>query len=625
LKRVTPTLSAFVATAWAGALGLGALVMSVASCNVEVLPEKPAVTNKCESSSECGPNGVCTDGACYSRSGIIDEVLLEIIPEASSPFAGMPLLSMQNGLRRGAPSRAITLAGPVTFPVQVLVNGEDLPPDCPYLKVGKQSVAARVQFVRVGAVGGVPVAGLSNGSRLTLTTEGSSTGHSKNASLVPGFYDIYAQPLASNNCQIPSKQWRGVEVARDGQVLAWAPPATLELPRPITLNGRVTRRGGSLAGWQVDIIDPREEKVISTSARLGATTTASPVTNFEVSFQPLELVTNRQSAAPTLQAAPEQPLIRLRPPKDLESSAPTVYFDLGGALNSSGQANLDVSELPTSDKVVKVSGQVRGGANNEGVKATVKFFNLTFQVLGLPAAYGPAVTTDVSGRYAVELFPGTYRIVIVPEGATDDGSVVPGANSPRQLALTERQHKIESEPTQTLDLIAAKTRAIEGVATAGPDGVPAQGATLEASPLRDSALGVLRGVLAAPSTPARASAPVDDATGKFTLVLDPGDYDFALKPAAASNFAWWILPAIHVLTSEMPGRVDAIYPQLSYPVPLGGTISVTMQDKTSQPLRNAIVQAYALTEGKVTQVATARTDDMGRYRLALPPAFGSLP
>jgi hypothetical protein len=381
--------------------------------------------------------------------------------------------------------------------------------------------------------------------------------------------------------------------------------------------------GGTLADWQVDIIDPQEEKVISTSARLGATTNASPVTNFEVSFQPLELVTNRQSAVPGLRGGPEQPLIRLRPPKDLETAAPTVYFDLGGALNSSGQANLDVSGLPDSGKLVTVAGQVRGGANNEGVKAIVKFFNLTFQVLGLPAAYGPAVTTDASGRYSTRLFPGTYRIVIVPEGATDDGTVVPSANTPRPLALTERQHKIESD-TMHLDMVVAKTRQIGGVATAGPDGVPAQGATFEASPLRDSGLGVLRGVLAPPTTPARASVPVDDTTGKFTLVLDPGDYDFALKPAAASNFAWWILPAIHVLTSEMPGHVDAIYPQLFYPVPLGGTITVTMQDKTSQPLRNAIVQAYALTDGNVTQVGTARTDDMGRYRLALPPAFGSL-
>jgi hypothetical protein len=72
----------------------------------------------------------------------------------------------------------------------------------------------------------------------------------------------------------------------------------------------------------------------------------------------------------------------------------------------------------------------------------------------------------------------------------------------------------------------------------------------------------------------------------------------------------------------MPGQGGALDPQLLYPVPLGGTITVTMPDRSSQPLRNATLKAYALTPyDDVTQVGTARTDDMGRYYLALPPGF----
>ena len=606
LARLAPRASA-------AALLFSAVVGGVAACNVEVLPDnsRPAVLNSCKADRDCG-SGICTDGACFSRIGTIEEVLLEIAPEASSPLAGLSFLSMQEGLRRGDRARTIALSGPINFPVQVLVNGEDLPEKCPYLHTGKQTVAARITFTRTGAVGGVSVAGLSNRFVVTVDTQqtssASTNGFSNNVSLVPGFYDIYAQPVASTNCQIAPKLWRGVEIARDGQ-LGWAPPQTLELPPPRTLGGMVTRRGESLADWQVEVIDPQGGKVISTSARLGATTDASPVTNFEITFQPLEFA----AMASGFQPGNPEPLIRLKPPKDAESTVPTVYFDLNGAV--SGQVNIELSALPTSDQLVRVSGQVRGA--NDNVRATVKFLNSTFRSLG--AAFGPAVTTDANGHYTTRLFPGLYRIIVIPEGATDDGSAVPGANLAR-WALTEREETIGLGATQVVDITVDPVRIIEGVASAGVDGVVAQGATLEAAPFSDSSSGVLSNALYPPVSPARASVPVDDTTGKFSLVLDPGIYDLSLKPAAASNFAWWILP------KQPAGQIDSVKPQLLYPIPLEGTIIVTMQDKTSQPLRNATVLAYARSyRGNVTQVGTARTDDVGRYRVALPPAFASPP
>jgi hypothetical protein len=611
------------ANGWLAPLGLGLL----AGCSVDTLqPEsRPAVANNCNANSECGGNGVCTSGVCYSRTGAIDEVLLEIVPEATSPLGTVSFLSMQNGLERGSRNRVIPLSGPITYPVQVLVNGETLDEACPYVRTGKPSVAARVQFVRTGSVGGISVAGLSNRFSLTVDTEPNTTGgFGKNVALVAGSYDIYAQPITYPNCQIAPKLWRGVQVGRDGQVVAWEPPTTLELPTPLTLNGRVERRGGELADWQVDIIDPTDEKVISTSAKLGATTGASPVTNFKLTFQPLEQApahfgSNSQRGGP-------EPLIRLRPPKQAESKAPVLYFDLKAAAVT-GEANLIVSDLPTSMQLVTVSGQVRGLGSSEGVRSTVKFFNSSFLMnFGLPAAFGPAVTTDGAGRYTAELFPGTYRIVVIPEGAADDGKVVPGASPTRDWALTEQQETIRSDASQELDISVAPTRKIEGRATAGRDDVPAQGATLEAAPLRASSSGIWSALTSPPISPAPASVPVNDTTGAFTLVLDPGRYDFSLKPSAASNFAWWILPDIRVIPSNMPGHVGTVNPRLLYPVPLEGTITVAEQNKPAQPLRNATVQAYAVTPDRnaVVPVGIARTDDAGHYYLALPPGFGSL-
>ena len=610
-------------------LGVLAFLGCIAACNVDMLPDnsRPAVINSCQADKDCGSNGACIAGACYSKSGTIDEVLLEITPEASSPLAGISFLSMQDDLRRGDRTRSIALAGPAPFAVQVQVNGEDLPPDCPYLHSGKQTVPARIRFDRVGAVGGVSVAGLSNGFSLTVTTEQntstSTSGFSKNVALVPGVYDIYAQPVASNNCQIAPKVWRGVEVPRDGQIVGWAPPSMLDLPTPITLRGLVTRKVTTLADWQLDVVDSEEENVISSSARLGATSDASPATNFEIKYQPLERVLSLGSSRVTASA---EPLIRLRPPKNAEGTTPTIYFDLGAAAAVAGNAplNLDISNLPATSQLVTVSGQVRG-TTNDGVRATVKFAiaNTTFQ--GLFAAFGPTVPTDSAGLYTAQLLPGKYRVVVVPEGASDNGSVVAGANPGRLWALSEREQVIVGlDATQTLDLTVERTSILEGVASAGPGKVPAQGATLEAAPLAADASNVLQTLLSPPIARARARVAVNDDNGKFTLALDPGEYELALKPAAASNFAWWILPKIRI--SDTPGQIDTVNPQLLYPVPVEGTITVSMPDKTSQPLRNATVQAHARTpQGNVTQVGIARTDDAGRYHLALPPAFGTAP
>jgi len=601
---------------------IAALAACLPACSVDTLePEsRPAIPNSCKENADCGSNGVCTNGECFSRIGAIEEVLLEIAPEATSAFGGISFLSMQDNVHRGARGRSIALAGPVSFTAQVVVSGEDHAVGCPDLRMGKQTVPARIQFDRTGSVGGVSVSGLSENRSVIVDTDQSPSGFSKNVSLVPGFYDIYAQPVTSPTCRIAAKVWRGVAIARDGEVVpAWAPPATLELPKPLTLNGRVERKE-SLADWQVEILDPQDGKVISTAARLGATTVAAPVTNFEITYQPPAPAVSMLGSNSMGSPGGTAPLIRLKPPKDTESTSPTVYFDLVGAI--SGEVNLVVSNLPTAAQLVRVSGQVRG-TTNVPVRATVKFLNSTIQGLELPASFGPAVTTDGNGHYETKLFPGAYRVIVIPEGATDNGSAAASAN-PDRWALTVEDEVIRSDAAQELDLTVVPVRIIEGVASAGRTGVVAQGATLEAAAVTASSLGFLRAVIDPPPIAARASVPVADTSGGFKIVLDPGDYVMSLKPAPASNFAWWILPKVNVYTAGMPGHIGTVNPQLLYPVPLEGKITVAMANGTSQPLRNATVQAYALTRENVVKVGTARTDDTGHYYLALPPSFGSV-
>ena len=100
------------ATTWLASLGIATACLGGCSIDTLQTESRPAVANSCKSNDECGTNGVCIEGACYSRSGAIDEVLLEIIPEANSPLGGVSFLSMQNGLERGSSNRA-TCAHPI--------------------------------------------------------------------------------------------------------------------------------------------------------------------------------------------------------------------------------------------------------------------------------------------------------------------------------------------------------------------------------------------------------------------------------------------------------------------------------------------------------------------------------
>jgi hypothetical protein len=68
------------------------------------------------------------------------------------------------------------------------------------------------------------------------------------------------------------------------------------------------------------------------------------------------------------------------------------------------------------------------------------------------------------------------------------------------------------------------------------------------------------------------------------------------------------------------GHLD---PELLYPVRFEGLVTITTAENVRHPLGNATVNAYARPSeaSAARQVGTARTDDMGRYYLALPPSF----
>jgi hypothetical protein len=178
----------------------------------------------------------------------------------------------------------------------------------------------------------------------------------------------------------------------------------------------------------------------------------------------------------------------------------------------------------------------------------------------------------------------------------------------------------------TLDATLREKRALVGDVFSGVSRLPdATGATINAIPtVLPSQVGTLKGILAqVPILPQNASVSVAS-DGNFRLPLDPGYFDVYVRTPESSNFAWWVWPSAPITLPDASGNTTPLQPRIPFPVPLEGIIKVPDAKGVPTELRGAAVRAYAKVPNVdgVTKVGDTRTDDMGRYRLRLPPSFG---
>jgi hypothetical protein len=620
------------------------LALGPSACSVKLLAETndTSVANTCHASSDCGSGASCQNGVCVASTGTIDEVLVEVIPDSQSDFGGLSFVSTLDGITQGAHDRNIDVAPVQGFVPQVRADLSDYP-NCP-TDGGKQQLAARVVYTRVSSVGGVPILGLPEVS-VTVDLQPSGPTHvlvdsqpATNVSLLPGTYDIYVTPVVDASilatyagCEVAPFVMRNISVAPDSPPSS--PPATIDLPPPVVLDGTVLRKGGTLVGWTLDVVEPQDGLVISTLGPLGATS-MNFLTNFNtVTYQP-PVVAKTADAPSAGSPTSGSPLIRLTPPPEMLTSAPTVYWDLsavdinGVASNNHEKVSLEMTGVPIPDQLVDVGGQALG--DKVGTRTNLHFFSVSLEgALGITAVFNPSIMTDDQGRYTIKLFPGQYRVVATPDVTVVDVATPtkdsPAATSP--WAITEKTPvaiaKTDNAPL-TIDL--AHKIVLQGTALADPSGAPATGSTFEVVPsILVSKVGVLRSALAqTPALPASASVPIaDDKKGAFSLSVDPGDFDLSLRPADTSNFAWWVAAAKHIDTTTATAPLAA---RLPLPVLVDGTITIETTTATAMskvPLGNATVHAFAKAPNGagVTKVGETRTDDAGHYILGLPASF----
>jgi hypothetical protein len=580
-----------------------------AGCSVKLLADEsvPSLANRCSTAAECGAGATCTDGACFAQTGTIDDVVLEMVRDASSGSAvvtGLPYLSQQSGVAAGVRDRVVQLPGLAEITGGAVQTSAALPDACPHQMQsvgGVSSVAARIEFERTGDLGGVPILGIP--SVATSVDTSLNPSFSYKVSLVPGTYDIYVEPDAA--CKLAPWLVLGLDIA--GTIDPKLPPAILPLPDARTLKGKVVRNdpapSATLSDWTVCLIEPRNGRRVSTISPLGQTDTGDHTTTFEqLLYQPV--------FTPTGTAPSASLLIEIAPPPNLV--APTLYWDLAAVdINGTGSTDgigLDMSGLPTPDQLVTVTGTVRVGST--GVPAYIYFDTSSLeQSAGLIASFSAEKATDAAGHYSVSLYPGQYRAIAVPAAEASAAGSSP-------WAITDGKWTVPSTGASTHDITLSEKRNVTGTATLTTTGEPAHGAVVQSDASLDpTQITAFRARLAkTPVLPTSASAVVLE-DGTFSLALDPGTVDLSVRPPDGSDLAWWVRPALPISSSSV-----SVTAPLAPPVPFEGRVV----DATGTSAGSLLITAYARApkSSVVTKVGYARTDGGGAFKLRIPASFG---
>jgi hypothetical protein len=565
----------------------------------------PKVVNGCEEDSDCqteGANAVaCSKGICVASSGDIIAAYVEVKPPAAAYYgAGESFLVPLESLDRGNWNRDLLLPSYAEVTGQITVSpgllGEPPSEACEQAyEASSQSLRVHVELSRSNAVLGLPSLTVAANAELV---EISGKKYWKFSEKVPpGRYDLYATALAGCDADFPP-------VFAPGQVLD---PGTVTLALHIgalsTLSGIVTPPGdGSLAGWQVSLVEPDRGRLVSTTRTLNE----SNPTNFKLLYQPISDVA---------------PLLRLSPPEGIV--APEVIWDLSVLdLDGNGQVapNLEGLDL----KTVNVRGRVIDSnvASIAGASVRLRSTALQGAPKGLTARYETVVTSDEEGSISLDVLPGTYQLIVTPP-------------DPLDLSITETTWVIASSPDKqagrTVE-VAAK-RILNGSVFAPVDGQPLRGTTVSVLPSAVVAAKYLdRALSPARVTPRMVSGFTDD-LGAFSILMDPGSVDVSIKPSESSSFPWLVRARI-----DVPGHGAAASPgpsleqmRVSFPVPLAGTL---LAPGGEIPVQSALLRVFALLDSNeptglardndpitgdgVLQVAEGRTDESGNFVLLLP-------
>jgi hypothetical protein len=381
-----------------------------------------------------------------------------------------------------------------------------------------------------------------------------------------------------------------------------------QLPPVGTLSGSIQGLT-QLDQWTVDLIEPVRGLPISAGTSL---TLLVGSTGAQLSAQ----------ISPAANPGAASPIVRLSPIKagmvdptrpTVDPTRPTVYWkldDISGGTQQSPVVTLNNDVVASG---TEVDGQILGADGTSGVAA-----QLTFQSQKLSmdsnASFVLAASTDVNGRFSVNLPPGDYWVRAVPVAAdglsiTDDTLMWP-MSVPMGGCVCGKTFQLDPQ-TKFTGMVQT------------PTGEPVASTSVAVAASEALVSSYLQRTLTLGPLPARAVSGTTDGNGRFSLLLDRGTSDFTVEPDPATNFPWLVKSSMTPM-QETPYEKPPL--RLTSPAFLGGTVT----DPRGMPVANAEVDAWFAVRdatkpsrlaGTVVKIATTSTDANGAYTLVLPSSL----
>lgn len=578
--RLVPTV--------AGAV-VGVLLCAGESCSVKTVDPSHAsaqTRNKCREDSDCktstGHNATCASGMCWASSGDLDSVYLEILPPASAFWgAGDSFLVPLSEVNRGGWDYSINvpqrsrIVGKITLKPSLLGTPPSEACSAVYDPVSS-TLAMHLEIVRSESTLGLPA--FATSTKTTLTRQGA---WEFTTTIPSGNYDIYLTALADCIADFPplfsaNHHLEPGDVKYDLTVNALASVSGQISIRPSPNNVQ------ALAGWTVSLVSPSFGKVISTTRKLGDTVP----TNFNLRYQAI---------------AGQTPLLHLQPPQG--HVAPEMYWDLGVLdLDADGQIQLDIESLDL--RTVRVTGTVVDTTQTPMKNATIRVRSKALSGVsqGLTSYYETSVTSAEDGSFAMVLLPGTYQVLVTP-----------ASESPFGITQTYWSIAPSTEPPPAPQTLVVQPRNPVDSVVFDPSGRrPMQNLQISIASANTAVTALTERLVSEVPIVVRPVSGFTDDEGLFWLDSDRGLIDLTARASKESNLPWLAVPRRQVSAIPWPPL------HLSYPIPLGGTIT----DPNRNPIQSALLRVFATVKHaeytSTVQVAEGRTNKDGSFLLLLP-------
>lgn len=568
-------------------------LLSSAACAVPFENADPMPVNACDSAFACSPEATCAEVgrrfACVSTAARLPGLILEIRPRAMRD-------------RDGEVSYLISLADQgFAFPSQA-PDGQvhRFDPTVPALasvkttlrlagtycdgRVSGDRFPVKAEFRRVPSFQGLPAQ-----SYTSLSQPESAGGQRIELAIPTGDYHLYLVPQAHEDCvdDLPPP----IFLPNQSVPEVWAPPISAEAPRVLEGNLQVPQNM-SVHGWKLDLVDSLTGSVISQVDVLEQDA-LDPRVKFKVKFY----WTDPKAYTP---------IIRLRPAEGIPR--PTVYWELVGVALQGSTANVNLSLSDVDAGARRVEGRVLD-RHGRPVHATIRIQSATISPNASTAAYKLDTETDADGAFHADLPPGEYRLFAQPLSDTT------------KAITQEILHLPAGDGCYCGQSILMPDSATMGGRAHGPAGEMMDGAGVFATPAIVNVPRFLDRVLGPePLLPRQASTTLRQ--GEFAFDIDPGEFDFSVRPPSGRGYPWLVKPRLSV----PPGAEDTELGALTLPYP--AVLQGILRDAAGAPLGDALVKAWLPIEAPrangspagVIQIGEVRSGPDGSYVLPLPPS-----